>query len=78
MKITICACSSRTFINRAEVAKVAAAAQKAVLGPLQEVLRCIPKPVLQVENRIDYLGTVTAIYQFLELNLIMVNQFELK
>ena len=29
MKITICACSSRTFINRAEVAKVAAAAQKA-------------------------------------------------
>lgn len=28
-KITICACSSRTFINRAEVAKVAAAAQKA-------------------------------------------------
>ena len=49
-----------------------------LLGPLQEVLRCIPKPVLQVENRIDYLGTVTAIYQFLELNLIMVNQFESK
>ena len=29
MKITICACSSRTFIDRAEVAKVAAAAQEA-------------------------------------------------
>ena len=29
MKITICACSSRTFIDRAEVAKVAVAAQKA-------------------------------------------------
>ena len=29
MKITICACASRTFIDRAEVAKVAAAAQKA-------------------------------------------------
>ena len=28
MKITICACSSRTFIDRAEVAKVAAAAQE--------------------------------------------------
>ena len=29
MKITICACSSRTFIDRAEVAKVAASAQQA-------------------------------------------------
>ncbi|MBO7569712.1 MAG: ferredoxin family protein [Bacteroidaceae bacterium] len=29
MKITICACSSRTFIDRAEVAKVAAAAKEA-------------------------------------------------
>lgn len=29
MKITICACSSRTFIDHAEVAKVAVAAQKA-------------------------------------------------
>ena len=29
MKLTICACSSRTFIDRAEVAKVAVAAQKA-------------------------------------------------
>ena len=29
MKITICACSSRTFIDRAAVAKVAAAAQEA-------------------------------------------------
>ena len=29
MKITICACSSRTFIDRAEVAKVAVGAQKA-------------------------------------------------
>ena len=29
MKITICACSSRTFIDRSEVVKVAVAAQQA-------------------------------------------------